>query len=264
MILDELVTSSKEAVRRRRALVPRDVLEERAMACPRPLSLVNALKAPGVSIIAEVKRASPSRGTLGGSLDAADTASRYALAGAAAISVLTEETHFKGNLQDLADAREGLSNVGLSVPLLYKGFVTDEYQLLEARAWGADGVLLIVAALPCERLGGLYHAARSLGLMPLVEVHSRDELARALAIDAAIIGINNRDLRTFQVDLGLTARLREHVPADRVLVSESGIRSPEDVAAMAALAVDAVLVGEALVTAGDLAAALKAMVEAGR
>jgi len=263
MILDRLVEASRQAMLRRQATVPIRVLEGRAQERPRPLSLARALRSPGVSIIAEVKRASPSKGTLNRSLDAAALAAEYARAGAQAISVLTEESHFGGSLDDLGAAREGLRLAHTECPLLYKGFVVDRYQLLEALAWGADAVLLIVAALGDGRLNDLYRHARSLGFTPLVEVHSRDELDRALEIGPEVIGINNRDLRTFQVDLGVTAQLRRHVPRDCVLVSESGIREPQHVRDMAALGVDAVLVGEALVTSEDAGTTLRALKKAG-
>jgi len=251
-------------VMERRAQAPEGELRRRIAAQPPPLDLCAALRGPGVAVVAEIKRASPSKGALNERLDPGALAARYATAGADAISVLTEPTRFHGSLDDLTAARAGLRAAGCDRPLLRKDFVVDPYQLLEARAWGADAALLIVAALEDGALAALLGEALALGLTPLVEVHNADELARALALRPPLIGINNRDLRTFAVDLGVTRALRPLVPADTLALAESGIRTPEDMRALAALGVDGALIGEALVTADDPAAALRAFKAARR
>jgi indole-3-glycerol phosphate synthase len=264
MILDDLVAGARAALAARRARRPLAALLAEAEALPPPPDFAAALGGPGVAVIAEVKRASPSRGPLNLALEPADLAVRYAAAGAAAVSVLTEEGRFRGSLADLAGAHEGLAAAGREVPLLCKDFIVDPYQVVEARAAGAAAVLLIVAALEDGALEGLYAAARGLGLAALVEAHDEREVERAAALEGAVIGINNRDLRDFTVDLAVTERLLPRVPAGRIVVSESGVRGPADVRRLAGAGVSAVLVGEALVTAGDLAALLGALVEAGR
>ncbi len=201
----------------------------------------DALAGPEISVIAEIKRASPSRGPIRPDLDVAEIAASYEAGGAAAVSVLTEEHYFRGSLEDLGQARSACS-----LPLLRKDFIIDEYQLLEAAGAGADAVLLIVAALDDESLAGLYADAHSLGLECLVEVHDRGEMERALAVEPAIIGINNRNLHSFEVDLETTLNLIEFVSEGAVVVSESGIHSSDDVLALRQAGVDAVLVGEAL------------------
>jgi indole-3-glycerol phosphate synthase len=212
-----------------------------------------------VQVIAEVKRASPSRGVLAG----ADACRRlplvYAENGAAAISILTEADHFQGDLRHLTDARSELERFfGSGRPaLLRKDFLFEPYQLWESRAGGADAVLLIVAILSDRRLRELLVLARELEMECLVECHDEREVKRALAAEAEIVGINNRDLRTFEVDLSTTERLRFLIPEGAVVVSESGIHARADVERLADLGVDAVLVGEALVTAADPGAKLR-------
>ena len=264
MILQELVAASRRRVERARSETPIDALQERARAMPPPLDLLASVRARGVSLIAEIKRASPSKGDLHADLAPAALATQYAAAGAAALSVLTEPTRFRGSLADLAAVQMGLAQAALLLPLLRKDFIVDAYQLVEARAHGADAVLLIVAALDDATLADLFDQALVLGLTPLVEVHDADELTRALALDPPLIGINNRNLKTMAVDLETTARLREHVPAGCLVVAESGIHTPDDVRRLAALGVDAMLVGEALVTAPDPGAQARALIEAGR
>ena len=246
------------------AQAPADALRERIATMPATVDLVGALGRPGVSLIAECKRASPSRGALNTGLNSSELAVTYAGAGAAAISVLTEPHYFRGSADDLIAARRALDSAGLRRPVLRKDFIIAPYQLLEARAWGADAVLLIAAVLDDRMLARLMDEAVSLGLTPLVEVHDREELQRVLALGAGVVGINNRNLRDFRVDLNTTRELRTCVSGGVIVVSESGIRGPEDVAELGRMAVDAALVGEALVTADDPAAALRAMVEAGR
>ncbi len=214
-------------------------------------SFANALAGDGghtLSLIAEVKKASPSAGVIAANFDPVATARRYEAAGASAVSVLTDERFFGGHLDDLVAVRGA---VGL--PVLRKDFVLEEVQIYEAAAVGADAVLLIVAALTDDELQSLLDVAAACQLDALVEVHTLEELDRALATEATIIGINNRDLTTFQVDLATTERLSEQVPAGVLLVSESGIRTEEDSRRLRACAVDAILVGEALMRSDDVA-----------
>jgi indole-3-glycerol phosphate synthase len=237
-ILDEILA-------RKRARPLRAVQRDAAQA-PRPRDLAAALRRPGVSLIAEIKRASPSKGLLAPDLDPARLAATYEANGAAAISVLTDAHYFQGSLQDLQAAR---SQVNL--PVLRKDFVVDPYQVYEARAARADAVLAIAAALDDDGLAGICRLADELGMAALVEVHDEGELRRALAVGPRIVGVNNRDLRTFRVDLETTARLRPLIPAGVLLVAESGVHTADDVARLAAIGVDAMLVGESLVRSED-------------
>lgn len=204
------------------------------------------------SLIAEIKRASPSRGWLRPDLDPAALAQAYAQSGAAAISVLTEPAFFRGSLADLASVRGAVE-----LPVLCKDFILDPYQVYEARAWGADAILLIVAALGLPELKALLELARGLGMSALVEVHQAEEVERALAAGASLIGINNRNLVDFGVDLNTSLRLRPLIPPDIPVVSESGIRTAQDVQHLKAAGVNAILVGEALVTSPDPGAKIK-------
>ena len=258
-ILDEILSWKRVEVARRMRALPLAAVMDAAAAAPAPRDFCAALRQPGVSLIAEVKRASPSKGVIRADVDPAALARAYEAGGAAAISVLTDERFFQGSLADLGAARDAVT-----LPVLRKDFVIDAYQVYEARAAGADAVLLIAAALVDDALQALHVLARELGMAALVEVHDAAELARAMAIDPRVIGVNNRDLRTFRVDLETTAQLRARVPSGVVLVAESGIRGPEDVARLASIGADAMLVGEALVRApvpGDKARALS---DAGR
>jgi indole-3-glycerol phosphate synthase len=219
---------------------------------PATRSLAAALRTHAPGLIAEVKRASPSRGLLRADLDAVALARSYAEAGAAAISVLTEERYFQGSLADLKAVRQALDGLGEGrPPLLRKDFIFDMYQIFEARAYGADAVLLIAAILNPGLLTSFISLARSLGLECLVEVHDEPELERALTAGAEIVGINNRDLRTFEVDLATTERLRPLAPPEVTVVAESGVHTRADVRRLAALDVHGVLIGEALVVADD-------------
>ncbi len=213
-----------------------------------------SFRSPGSSVIAEVKRRSPSKGDLAEIADPAVLARQYAAGGAAAISVLTEERRFGGSLDDLRAVR-----AAVDVPLLRKDFVVDAYQVLEARAAGADLVLLIVAALDDDLLRGLHDQARELGMTVLVEVHDEPETARAVELGAELVGVNARNLKTLDVDPDTFGRLAPLVPDDRVLVAESGISSPVDVKRYVAEGAHAVLVGEALVKDGDPESAVRAM-----
>jgi indole-3-glycerol phosphate synthase len=233
--------------------VPLSVLEDAIKQQPTPIDLAEALKGEGVSLIAEVKRASPSRGDLNPDLDPVALAKLYVENGAAAISVLTEENYFKGSGQDLQAVKKTLPNV----PVLRKDFILDPYQLYEARAWGVDATLLIVAILDDNVLRHLIALSHRLGMQCLVEVHNEDELERALKCDAKLIGVNNRNLQTLKVDINTTRKLRPLVPPGRIVVSESGLKGREDIEKLRAWGVDAVLIGEALVTASDIPAKIK-------
>ncbi len=232
----------------RRAGLPDRELEARARSTPAPRSLADALSPPGgpVRVIAEVKRASPSAGAIDATLDAPAQAARYAAAGAAAVSVLTDGPGFGGSLDDLAAAR-----ARVDVPLLRKDFVVDRYQLLEARAWGADAALLIVAALPGDALRRLLDDCAALGLAALGAVHDEAEAEAALQAGARVVGVNNRDLRTFAVDLAVSERLLPLLPDGVKGVAESGVRTPEDARRLRRAGAANLLVGEALVRAPD-------------
>ncbi len=243
--LDDLLADARRRVTQAIAREPLAELRERAALVPAPPSFHDALARPGVGVIAEVKRASPSKGDLAPGLDAVDQAERYAKANVAAISVLTEPDRFKGSLDDLRAVS------ALGTPTIRKDFVVDPYQVWEARAAGASAVLLIVAALDRATLGSLSTEAAEAGLDVLTEVHDEAELETARAVGARIIGVNARDLRTFAVDRDAFGRLRPGIPGDVLAVAESGIRGPQDVTRAAQEGADAVLVGEALVTAAD-------------
>lgn len=247
-------TASELEARKRETSLPE--LEQRIADLPAPVSFAGALRGPGVSLIAEIKRASPSKGLIAGEIDVVEIAEEYLDGGASAISVLTDQIFFQGSLDDLT-AVAAVAHTSHSRPVLRKDFVIDSYQIVEARAAGADAILLIVAALDDRALAELYQAARSLGLGVLVEVHDDGELERALKIAPGIIGINNRNLRTFEVDLGTTERLADRIPAGIVKVGESGIHTPEDLDRLAHAGVNAVLVGESLMRQTDRAEAVR-------
>jgi len=251
-ILDEILDHKRQEVAERRAVVPRPP----ARSSP-ARDFAAALHGEGVVIIAEFKRASPSRGAISTRWTPPQLAAIYESAGAAALSVLTDERYFGGSLDDLREAR-----AACSLPVLRKDFVIDEWQLEETAAAGADAVLLIVAALG-NKLDHMLRTARDLGLAALVEAHDREEVRRAVDAGAGIVGINNRDLRTFQVRIETTRELRPRIPADRTVVSESGITAPDHVRALAAMGVNAALVGEALMVADDPALLLNDLVVAG-
>jgi indole-3-glycerol phosphate synthase len=234
---------------RRRAESASPALDFTAALVPRPPERVR--------LIAEVKKASPSAGVLNASLDPVAQARVYAAGGAAAISVLTDEQYFRGHLDDLVAVR-----TAVSVPLLRKEFIVDEYQLWESRAAGADAVLLIVAALERPTLRDLVQAAKGVGLATLVEVHDAAELDVALSVDAPVIGVNNRDLRTLTTSLAPSLAVLPRIPPGRLAVSESGIASRADVERVVAAGAQAILVGEALVRTGDVAAKVRELVQA--
>lgn len=248
--LSNIVADVRRRVEERKERLP--LHEVRNQSGPERPSFAAAVREPGLSLIAEVKRASPSKGPLRPGLDVANLVERYEAAGAKAISVLTEEDHFLGSLADLQQAVSATA-----LPLLQKDFILDEYQLHEARANGASAVLLIVAILGREEFLALGETAHRLGLDVLAEVHADDELPRALALERAIIGINNRDLRTFAVSLETTFRLISRVPAERMVVSESGITGHEDFVRLEAAGVDGILVGEHLLRSEDVEATIR-------
>jgi indole-3-glycerol phosphate synthase len=214
---------------------------------------------PGIAIIAEIKRKSPSRGILNVAVDAGQTAILYQQAGASAVSVLTDEKYFGGSLDDLRTVRQVVD-----LPILRKDFIIDELQLLQSRASGADAVLLIVAALTCEKLATLHQKATELGLSSLVEIHTEAEAHLALDIGAELIGINNRDLRTFDISLDVTSRIAPLLPTNVTIVSESGIHTAADVALVQKAGARAVLVGQSLMTSSDLAAKLRELMGSSR
>lgn len=253
MILDEIAAHKRDEVAARRREVSLHELQERAAAQPPPRPFGHALKGGDVRVIAEVKRRSPSKGELAPDLDPARTAGTYADFGAAAISVLTDGKYFGGSLEDLAAVRREVD-----LPVLRKEFILGEYQVFEARAWGADAVLLIARLLDDDDLSDLLGYAGELGMEALVEVHDEREMERALRYGAPVIGINNRDLGTFTTDLETTRRLAPLVPDTHVLVSESGIHSRAQVEELGRLGVNAVLVGESL--AKDPAGKLRELV----
>ena len=266
-VLDLIMSWKRQEIPKQMALIPLEQVRAFAQLAPPAWDFAGALLAePGASLIAEIKRASPSKGLIARDWDPPLIASTYAHAGAAAISCLTDSRFFQGDLEYLTSAKERLRSEGRSVPFLRKDFIYHEYQVYQARMAGADAVLLIVAALSDHDLKRLFALTRSLGMEALVEVHDEAELGRALAVDAHIIGVNNRDLRTFQVSLDTTARLRDRIPAGKILVSESGIQSAEDVAHLAKIGCDAILVGEAFcrLRQPDRAAKVKEFVAAGR
>ena len=254
-VLDQIVASKRREIAAAKARTPEPELEQRLAGAPPVRDFRAALDRPGtVQVLAEVKKASPSAGVLRADFDPVAIARTYERHGAAAVSVLTDEPFFQGSLAYLTAIRAA---VGL--PLLRKDFILDRYQLLEARAAGADAVLLIAECLDGNELPRLHDAARALGLHVLVELYDAENLPRVVDCGAAIIGINNRDLRTFVTRLEHTLDLAPRVPADRCLVSESGIRTRQDVERLRAAGVRAVLVGETLMRAPDIGAQLDAL-----
>ncbi len=244
--LDELVGATREAVHRRKRERPLAELEREAGSQPEGRPFAEALARPGTSLIAEHKRRSPSAGTIREGLSCADVVSAYERGGAAALSVLTEEAHFGGSLADLREAR-----AASELPVLRKDFTIDPYQLYEAKAAGADAVLLVVGAMTQDELAALYREAHALDLDAIVEIHDEEELDAALEVDADVLGINNRDLEDFSVDIQRTFDLLHDVPAGKVVVSESGIHTREQIDELEQVGVDAVLIGEALMRAPD-------------
>jgi len=251
-MLDKIIAQKRQEIEQRKKIATMTYLQERIARQKPPLDIALTLKGDHIQLIAEVKQASPSRGMLSPNLNPIELAQTYAEGGAAAISVLTEANYFMGSIEHLAAIRE---MVGL--PLLRKDFIFDPYQVYESRAYGADALLLIAAVLNQEQLKELVSLSHSLGLRCLVEVHNTGEVERAVLSEAEIIGINNRDLNTFTVDITTTRRLRPLIPQERIVVTESGIKSKRDIEKLTKWGVGAVLVGEALVTADDVMAKMK-------
>ncbi len=252
-LLGRLVLEARQDLQRRRYMTDTARFEE-AVAAYTPKDFIGALRRPGLAVIAEMKQRTPSMGVLAEHYRPADIAHAYADGGAAAISVLTHMAGFGGRPQHLRMVR-----AATPLPILRKDFVTDPYEIAEARACGADAVLLIVAALERSQLENLVAVSKSRGMAALVEVHDEKETAAALEAGARAIGVNHRDLRDFSVDLGLTGRLRKVVPADVVLVAESGIQGPDDARRMRDAGADAILVGELLMRSTDPAAEIKSL-----
>ncbi len=252
MILDEICEHKRGEIAYAMSRTPLRDIVERAKDAPPARDFRHAIRRDHVSLIAEVKRASPSRGVLAEGLEPVELASIYEECGAAAVSVLTDEKFFKGSLDDLTAVRKSIR-----IPCLRKEFMLDPYQIYEARAALADAILLIVRILTDSQLREFRDIATSLGMASLVECHDEAEVRRAIESGAQIIGINNRDLQTFEVDFNTTLELRKNVPGGKVLVSESGIFTRDHVRKLEGGGVDAILVGEALVTSGDVRAKIR-------
>jgi indole-3-glycerol phosphate synthase len=257
-VLEDILDGVRADLATRQQEIPLERLKEAAARAASPKDVMAAFAGTGVAVIAEVKRASPSKGALAAIADPAALAVDYEAGGAAIISVLTEQRRFGGSLEDLAAVREAVQ-----VPLLRKDFVVSSYQLWEARAHGADLVLLIVAALEQNALVSLVERAASIGLVPLVEVHTQAELDRAVDAGATVLGINARNLATLEVNRGVFAELAPRVPEGIIKIAESGVRGTHDLLAYAAAGADAVLVGESLVTGKDPRSAVADLVTAG-
>jgi indole-3-glycerol phosphate synthase len=250
MILDQIVENSRRELDARKKEIPLEKIKQMALAKPHPLDLVEALRGDRIRIIAEIKKASPSRGVIREDFNPIDIALTYARNQVAAISVLTENKFFQGSLDYLSDIDRALGKT--RPPLLRKDFIFDPYQVYESRAYGADAILLIVAILTFEQLKKLLDLSHQLQMKCLVEVHNEDEVKIADNSRAAIIGINNRDLKTFHVDINTTARLRSLIPADRLVVSESGIKDRSDMEKLQSWGINAALVGETLMASANI------------
>lgn len=257
-VLDDILAGVREDLAERQAAVSLDELKERARRAPAPRDAYAALGGDKVSVIAEVKRSSPSKGALAAIADPAALAADYEEGGAHVISVLTERRRFGGSLDDLAAVRSRVD-----IPILRKDFIVTSYQLWEARAHGADLALLMVVSLEQPALVSLIERAESIGLTPLVEVHTEEEVERAVAAGARIIGVNARNLKTLEVDRDVFTKLAPKIPDGIIKIAESGVRGPHDLLAYARAGADAVLVGESLVTGKDPRKAVEALVTAG-
>ncbi len=257
-VLDSIIEGVRADVAAREALVDFTAIKAAAAAAPAPRDAFAVLSGEGISVIAEVKRSSPSKGALADIPSPAELAKAYEAGGARVISVLTEERRFNGSLADLDAVR-----AAVDVPILRKDFIVGPYQIHEARAHGADVILLIVAALEQEVLVSLLERTESLGMTALVEVHTEEEADRALAAGAKVIGVNARNLKTLEVDQDVFGRIAPGLPSSVIKIAESGIRGTADLLAYAGAGADAVLVGESLVTSGDPRAAVAELVTAG-
>ncbi len=257
-VLDDILVGVRAELAQREAQTPIEEVKERVAAAPDVRNALAALREPGVGVIAEVKRASPARGKLAEIPDPAALASEYEAGGARCISVLTESRRFHGSAADLTAVR-----AAVDVPVLCKDFIVTSYQVLEARAYGADMCLLIVAALEDNALMGLLERIESLGMTALVEVHTEAEADRALRAGAKVIGVNARDLTTLQVDRSVFERISPGLPSDVLKIAESGVHGPHELIGYAAAGADAVLVGESLVTHKSPRDAVAELVTAG-
>jgi indole-3-glycerol phosphate synthase len=276
-ILDEIMRHNRERLPKTKRAMPEDTVRAFASVTAPALDFVAALKRPGVSMIAECKKASPSKGLMVQNYDPVALARTYASAGASAISVLTDSRHFQGSLEDLRDVKEVMSaeletlfhgtsdpRYEIGIPILRKDFIFDPYQVYESRAAGADAILLIASVISPAEMRDLLKLTHELGMNALVEVHSEAEIEAVLPLKPRIIGVNNRNLQTFEVDFANTARLRTLIPADIVTVGESGLKTTGDVQTMKEIGVDAILVGETLVKSSDTFRTTRALVQAGR
>lgn len=259
-ILDAIMHYHREQLPQVMRDVPLEDVRALAMVAPPAVNFYAALNRPGVALIAECKKASPSKGLMVPNYDPVQLARTYAQAGAAAISVLTDARHFQGSLAHLRDVKEALPRV----PVLRKDFIFHPYQVYEARAAGADAVLLIAAVLSGKDMAALLALTHSLGMNALVEVHTDQELAQVLPLQPRILGVNNRNLQTFAVDFANTARLRANIPAGILVVGESGLKTKDDVRRMADIGVDAILVGETLVRSKNVLQTARELVTAGK
>jgi len=259
-ILDEIVATKRLEIAADRRRVPESSLVEDARNAPQPRDFLAALASgPPIRLIAEIKKASPSRGVIRDDFEPLEIARLYQQHGASCLSVLTDSHYFQGSLEILRKVR-----ATVELPVLRKDFILDTYQVIEARAAGADAVLLIAECLEPDQLETLYHSILQWGMTPLVEVYEPDNLARVVQLDAKLIGINNRDLRTFKTDLQHTIRLRGKLPAECLVVSESGVHSRSDVQVLQAAGVNAMLVGERLMASPDIGRAVDLLLGTGR
>ncbi len=258
-VLGEIVSRRRLKIEQAKIRAPESELRAAAEARQETRGFKAALRAGAPAVIGELKKASPSRGVLRNEYDCEELSLQYERAGAAAVSVLTEEEYFLGSLADLDRVR-----AALDLPLLRKDFILDPYQVYESAAHGADALLLIVAALPDEALSGLLQLTELLGMAALVEVHTEEELSRALGAGASVVGVNNRDLKTLDVSLATSLRLVEKIPTSCLKISESGIKTPPDLVALYQAGFDAALVGEHFITQPEPGAALRGLIEAVR
>lgn len=258
MILDEIISYKKKELEARKTEIPVGIISSAIWNLPLPLNFKEALLPSSdgrIRVIAEVKKASPSKGVIREEFDHLEIAKTYERNGASALSVLTDRHFFQGSIDYLSEIRQMVS-----LPLLRKDFVFDEYQIFEARGYGADAVLLIAAVLDDKELCDFVKLSLDLGMAPLVEVHDEIELERALKTNAELIGINNRNLQTFKTDINTTVRLMNGVPEDKIVVSESGINTKEDIKLIKDAGVDAFLIGEALMREADIGKKLREFV----
>lgn len=254
-VLDKIVATKREEIAVAKSQYPAELLEGMLADAPPVRNFFGALAADGpIKLIAEVKKASPSKGIIREDFNPVEIALAYEAAGATCISCLTDEVYFQGSLDYLREIR-----TAVGIPVLRKDFILDPYQLLEARVAGADAVLLIAECLDDCALRSLHNAALVLGMTPLVELYDPENISRVLEAGADLIGVNNRDLRTFEIDLQHTVRLRQQIPGDKLLVGESGIFTYDDVQLLSNAGVDAILVGESLMRQNDIGAAVKAL-----